>query len=138
MTKTRVKCFSIFLCVLLVCISFTACLQEKVTIKDDFVFKLEDYKRFIDRSDEEINVGKIKDADDAVSKAIKIFIETYGEESTNKNEPYHAHYDAENDAWLVIGTLELKKKNPNATVKGGTPTIIFDSEGNVLTLFRGK
>lgn len=138
MTKTYVKYLSVLICVLLVCTSFTACLQEKTTAEDDFVFRLEDYTKFINWSDEEINVGKINGADDAVSKAVKIFIETYGKDSTNKNEPYHAHYDAENDAWLVIGTLESKKKNPNATVKGGTPTIIFDSEGNVLTLFHGK
>ncbi len=138
MTKTYIKYLSVLICVLLICTSFTACLQEKTTTEDDFVFRLEDYKTFIDWSDEEINVGKIKDADDAVSKAVKIFIETYGEQRTNKKEPYHAHYDAENDAWLVKGTLEAKKKNPNATAKGGTPTIIFDSEGNVLALWHGK
>ena len=140
MTKTYVKCFSVLIYVLLICTSFTACLQEKTTtekadIEKDFVFKLDDYKSFTNSFRREINVGKIEDSNDVISKADRLFIETFGEETMENERPYQAFYDEISDCWYVKGTFY---QNSAGTRKGGVANVIFDSEGNVLALWHEK
>lgn len=135
MNKRHIKCLSLLLCVLLVCTSFTGCSKEKAASKDDFVFRLEDYKSFTNSFRSEINVGKIENSNDALSKADKLFVETFGEETMEDERPYQAFYDEESDCWLVKGTFY---QNSAGTRKGGVAKVIFDTEGNVLALWHEK
>ena len=135
MTKTYVKYFSVLICVLLICTSFTACLQEKTAAEDDFVFRLDDYKSFTNSFRREINVGKIEDSNDVISKADRLFIETFGEETMEDERPYQAFYDEISDCWYVKGTFY---QNSAGSKKGGVANVIFDSEGNVLALWHEK
>lgn len=132
MTKKYIKCFSILLCVLLVCATFLSCSQKNVEVGK---FNIDDYSYYIENFAKDINVGKIEDADNAISKADKLFIETYGEENMEDEKPYQAFFDEENKCWYVKGTLEQPLFGNK---KGGVAEVIFDVDGNVLALWHGK
>ena len=117
MTKKYIKCFSVLLCVLLVCATFLSCSQKNVEVGK---FKIDDYSYYIENFAKDINVGKVEDADDAISKAEK---------------PYQAFFDEENKCWYVKGTLEQPLFGNK---KGGVAEVIFDVDGNVLALWHGK
>ena len=132
MTKTYVKCLSVLICVLLICTTFTACSQEKFKVGE---FNLEDYSYHTEEFTKDINVEKIKDADDAILKADKLFIETYGEKDMEDEKPYQAFFDEANKCWYIKGTFEQPLFGSK---KGGVAKVIFDSEGNVLALWHEK
>lgn len=135
MMKKFTKCFSVLLCVLLLCLNFASCLEKETAQKEEFVFKLQNFEHFTNTFAKEINVGKIENADDAIAKADKLFVETYGEEIMEDEKPYQAFFDEENNCWYVKGTFY---QNSAGTRKGGVAKVIFDADGNVLALWHEK
>ncbi|MBR6502105.1 MAG: hypothetical protein IKT42_01560 [Clostridia bacterium] len=136
MMKKFTKCFSVLLCVLLLCLTFASCLEKEPTPKEEFVYKLEDFEYYTNKFKKEINVGEIKDSDDAIAKADKLFVETYGEENMERKKPYQAFFDEENESWYVRGTLQQPLFGGRRV--GGVPHVIFDFDGNVLALWHDK
>ena len=132
MTKTYVKCFSVLICVLLLCVTFLSCSQKNAEVGK---FSIDDYSYHIEKFTKDINVEKIKDADDAITKADKLFIETYGKKDTEDEKPYQAFFDEVNKCWYIKGTFEQPLFGSK---KGGVAKVIFDSEGNVLALWHEK
>ena len=135
MMKKFTKCFSVLLCVLLLCLTFASCLEKEPTPKEEFVYKLEDFEYYTNKFKKEINVGEIKDSDDAIAKADKLFVETYGQENMEDEKPYQSFFDEESESWYVKGTFH---QNSAGTKKGGVAKVIFDTDGNVLALWHEK
>ena len=136
MMKKFTKCFSVLLCVLLFCLNFASCLEKETAQKEAFVYKLEDFEYYTNKFKKEIKVEKIKDSDDAIAKADKLFVETYGEEIMEDEKPYQTFFDEESKSWYVRGTLPQPLSGGRRV--GGVAKVIFDAAGNVLALWHEK
>ena len=79
------------------CLAFASCLEKETAQKEEFVYKLEDFEYYTNKFKKEIKVEKIKDSDDDIAKAYKLFVDTYGEEITEDEKPYQAFFDAESE-----------------------------------------
>ena len=132
MTKTYVKCFSVLICVLLLCVTFLSCSQKNAEVGK---FSIDDYSYYIENFATDINVGKIENAETAIKKAEELWLETYGEETLKDEKPYRAFFDEENKCWYIKGTFEQPLFGSKT---GGVAKVIFDSEGNVLALWHEK
>lgn len=95
------------------------------------VFDIDDYAEEIEEfSTWRLNVGPIKDAEDAAAKADAIFKEKYDESSLERQRPYIVLYDEEADAWLIHG------KWPEEGVDGGSAyMIVRGSDGKVIAVW---
>jgi hypothetical protein len=99
-------------------------------------FHLSEYQRDIDSFPMERNVGNVEDYLTAAERAKEIWIEIFGTESNGeprdptRGRPVLVYYDADNECWLVRGTLP-----PNPNLLGGAPYTIIRSDGEVLAVW---
>lgn len=97
-------------------------------------FDVKDYSLFIENFQDCINIGEIENSKTAKNKGVLFLKEKFGEKVC-AYEPYNAYFDKKNNCWLVRGTLDKKTSN---SIKGGTPCVIFDDNGNILAIWHGK
>lgn len=94
-------------------------------------FDVSAYQYFIENFSSEENLGIIFDAKDATIKAEKIWIKIYGKD-VKEEKPYQIFYDAENEVWLIQGSLR-----PN--MMGGVANILIENNtGKVLAVWHDK
>lgn len=104
---------------------------ESTALDDGETFRLSDYKEYTERYSSTRSLGAVNTADEAMVKAEELWRKVYGEFSAER-KPYSVKYDAENEAWLVEGTL------PNGNL-GGVPHVIIEkTEGKILALWHDR
>lgn len=100
-------------------------------------FQVENYQDNIAYFPSGLELGPVNGIEDAVEKAKAVWSEKYADsfwvqECVSTSEwPVLIFFDYKNCCWFLCGKL------PPRTL-GGTPCIIFDSEGNVLALWHGQ
>lgn len=97
-------------------------------------FDVKDYSLFIENFQDCISIGEIENSKMAKDKGLLFLKEKFGEK-VGAYEPYNVYFDKKNNCWLLRGTLDRQISN---SIKGGTPCVIFDNNGNVLALWHGK
>jgi len=92
----------------------------------DFVFTW-----VLEEAPSDLIVDPIVDARDAIRKAQKIWIDTYGIKVIF-DRPYKVSFDSTSNTWYVRGSLP-----PIPNIRGGTASIIFHEDGRVLAVWHG-
>ena len=98
-------------------------------------FNIEKYQWEIENFPLDKNIGEVNDADTAIEKAKKLWIENYG---TVNDQPYdpiqgreiEVFFDNDNDCWLVKTVLP-------SNVKGSVPHAIIQKNGTVMAVWMG-
>lgn len=119
----------IFIVVMLIGVILIMAVQRNsLSIKS---FDVSDYQYFIENFSSEENLGNISNAEDAVIKAENVWLKIYGEH-VKREKPYQVFYDAENEVWLIQGSLR-----PN--MMGGVSNILIENDtGKVLAVWHDK
>ena len=94
-------------------------------------FVVSDYQYYIESFPSEENLGSISNAKDAAIRAETIWIKTYGK-CVKKEKPYQIFYDAQNEVWLIQGSLR-------SNMMGGVANILIENDtGKVLAVWHEK
>lgn len=91
-------------------------------------------KSYSEKHPTAVNVGAIENTDDAIIKAKKTLNDIY--DDVESHNPYRVFYDKENGYWFVEGSLS--NAYSTKSMKGGVPSIIFNSNGDIAALWHGK
>lgn len=131
MTK-RKKCIVIVLVLIAFIVGIVIMvIQNKNNSPDVRTFVVSDYQYYIESFPSEENLGSISNAKDAAIKAETIWIKTYGK-CVKKEKPYQIFYDAQNEVWLIQGSLR-------SNMMGGVANILIENDtGKVLAVWHEK
>ena len=123
-----------YIILVLILAIFIGCVFMVIVQNESLVignFEFGDYYHYVENFPSEENVGQIIDGQDAIKKAEIIWIKLYGQE-IKKEKPFKVFYDAQNEIWLVRGTLP-----PNAI--GGVANVLIENDtGKVLAVWHDK
>lgn len=129
MNKPKIIITIIAMALIVLCMVF-------VDLKERLVFAkacdISNYEWEIENFPYDGNVGPVPDAKTAIVRAKELWLEKYGVINGNSYDPTHGlpvsvAYDAENDCWVVSGTL------PKNTL-GSVPFAIIQGDGTVLAM----
>ncbi|MBQ8475344.1 MAG: hypothetical protein IJ499_06780 [Clostridia bacterium] len=104
---------------------------EASTEADSTTFKLSDYESYVEQYSSNRMLGAVDTKEVAIEKAEELWRKVYGDYSAER-KPYAVYYDAENEVWLVEGTL------PSGTLGGVPHLIVSKVDGKILALWHDR
>ena len=127
------KIVIIVLCVVSAALLAGVVLMKFLNAKTPVVrdFEISDYQYYLDNFPSSKTLGPILNAEDAIKKAEKIWVEVYGLQ-VKREKPYQVFFDAKNEIWLVTGSLRFYSA-------GGVANILIQRDtGSVLAIWHDK